>query len=108
MFRRIIVILLFGLLAWAYQEMRPPPPKLCGLSSGGLPVTGPRIKLRDGRYMAYMEQGVSKDVAKYKIILIHGFASSKYDTVVSKVIMIANDKTYYLLVKYILQVAGYK
>ncbi|XP_074360781.1 uncharacterized protein LOC141701035 [Apium graveolens] len=64
--------------------MRPPPPKLCGLSPGGLPVTGPRIKLRDGRHLSYMELGVSKDVAKFKIILVHAIDSSKYDTVVSK------------------------
>ncbi|ESQ51218.1 hypothetical protein EUTSA_v10017719mg, partial [Eutrema salsugineum] len=36
-----------------------------------------RIKLRDGRFLAYKERGVPKDEAKYKIILIHGFGSSK-------------------------------
>lgn len=86
MFRRTIVFLLIGLLAWVYNELRPPPPKLCGLSPGGLPVTGHRIKLRDGRHLAYMELGASKDVAKYKIILVHAIDSSKYDTVVSKVL----------------------
>ncbi|WOH12312.1 hypothetical protein DCAR_0831814 [Daucus carota subsp. sativus] len=83
MFRRTVVFLLIGLLAWAYQEMCPPPPKLCG-SPGGPPVTGPRIKLRDGRHLAYMELGAPKDVAKYKIILVHGFGSNRFDTVVSK------------------------
>ncbi|KAL0897505.1 hypothetical protein Bca101_081466 [Brassica carinata] len=36
-----------------------------------------RIKLRDGRFLAYKERGVPKNEAKYKIILIHGFGSSK-------------------------------
>ncbi|KAL4344504.1 hypothetical protein AHAS_Ahas11G0185000 [Arachis hypogaea] len=40
-------------------------------------VISPRIKLRDGRHLAYLERGVSKDVAKYKIIIVHGFGSSK-------------------------------
>lgn len=36
-----------------------------------------RIKLRDGRYLAYKERGVPKDLAKFTIVLIHGFGSSK-------------------------------
>ncbi|VVB14779.1 unnamed protein product [Arabis nemorensis] len=36
-----------------------------------------RIKLRDGGFLAYKETGVPKDEANYKIILIHGFGSSK-------------------------------
>ncbi|XLT56099.1 hypothetical protein HN873_048703 [Arachis hypogaea] len=40
-------------------------------------MISPRIKLRDGRHLAYLERGVSKDVAKYKIIIVHGFGSSK-------------------------------
>ena len=36
-----------------------------------------RVKLRDGRFLAYKERGVPKNEAKYKIILIHGFGSSK-------------------------------
>lgn len=97
MFGRTIVFLLIGLLAWVYSEMRPPLPKLCGLSPGGPPVTGPRIKLRDGRHLAYMELGASKDVAKYKIILVHAIDSSKYDTVVSKVTNFAKQRTLTLL-----------
>ncbi|XP_025654811.1 uncharacterized protein [Arachis hypogaea] len=40
-------------------------------------MISPRIKLRDGRHLAYLERGVSKDVEKYKIIIVHGFGSSK-------------------------------
>ncbi|CAN6877600.1 unnamed protein product [Brassica oleracea] len=36
-----------------------------------------RVKLRDGRLLAYRESGVPKEEAKYKIILVHGFGSSK-------------------------------
>ncbi|MFS7960121.1 putative alpha/beta hydrolase-1 [Helianthus anomalus] len=67
-----------GLLAWAYQNTLPPPPKLCG-TPGGPPVTGPRVTLRDGRHLAYKEYGVSRDVADYKIVFVHGFGSCRYD-----------------------------
>lgn len=65
------------LLSLALQAiLRPPPPKLCG-SPGGPPLTSPRIKLRDGRYLAYREDGVQKDKARYKIITVHAFDSTK-------------------------------
>ncbi|CAI0420446.1 unnamed protein product, partial [Linum tenue] len=71
----ITVILLIGLLtSAAYQAFRPPPPKICG-TPGGPPVTAPRIKLRDGRHLAYKEHGLPKDVAKHKIVFVHGFTS---------------------------------
>ncbi|KAF2294944.1 hypothetical protein P3X46_013993 [Hevea brasiliensis] len=76
MFREIAVVLLIGLLAWAYQAAYPPPPKLCG-SLGGPPITAPRIKLRDGRHLAYKEHGVSRETANYKIIYVHGFSTTK-------------------------------
>ena len=82
MLREIIVVLLTGLLAWAYQSISPPPPKICG-GPGGPPVTAPRTKLRDGRHLAYMEHGVSKEIAKYKIICVHGFASTRYDCAIA-------------------------
>lgn len=74
---RLLVVLPVVLLGWAFQAiLRPPPPKLCG-SAGGPPVTSPRIKLRDGRYLAYREDGVQRDKAKYKIITVHAFDSTK-------------------------------
>ncbi|CAA2973709.1 uncharacterized protein LOC111381016 [Olea europaea var. sylvestris] len=75
---KIMVVLLIGFLAWAHQSFRPPPPRICG-SLGGPPITGPRIKLRDGRHLAYKEHGVPKETAKYKVILVHGFSSSRHD-----------------------------
>lgn len=79
-FKKILLVLFVGILAWAYQAIQPPPPKTCG-SPDGPPVTAPRIKLRDGRQLAYKEHGVSKDVAKFKIIFLHGFDSCRHDIV---------------------------
>eukprot|EP00262_Sarcandra_glabra_P013707 TRINITY_DN3869_c0_g1_i2.p1 TRINITY_DN3869_c0_g1~~TRINITY_DN3869_c0_g1_i2.p1 ORF type:complete len:350 (+),score=43.84 TRINITY_DN3869_c0_g1_i2:53-1102(+) len=73
---RVILVLVMGILGWAYQAIQPPPPKICG-SSNGPPVTSTRVRLRDGRHMAYMEQGVPKEMAKYKIVLVHGFDGTK-------------------------------
>ncbi|MED6205258.1 hypothetical protein PIB30_016051 [Stylosanthes scabra] len=49
----------------------PPPPKLPPL------ITSPRIKLRDGRHLAYSERGVLRQNATYKVILVHGYDTSK-------------------------------
>ena len=40
------------LLGWVYQALKPSPPKICG-SENGPPVTSPRVKLNDGRHLAY-------------------------------------------------------
>ncbi|KAK7845636.1 hypothetical protein CFP56_009067 [Quercus suber] len=64
----IAVALAVGLLGWAYQALKPPPPKIMWIT---------RVKLSDGRHLAYRESGVPKEEAKFKIIVIHGFESSK-------------------------------
>jgi len=77
MITQIAIATTVGLLGWAYLALlKPPPPKVCG-SPGGPPVISPRVQLNDGRYVAYKESGVSKEKAKHKIIIIHGFDSSK-------------------------------
>ncbi|XP_065856278.1 uncharacterized protein [Euphorbia lathyris] len=81
LFRKVFLVLFVGISVWGYQAIQPPPNKLPG-SPGGPPITGPRIKLRDGRHLAYKERGVSKDAAKYKIIYLHPFGSSRHDPVV--------------------------
>jgi hypothetical protein len=73
----VLVILLMALLAWACQAIQPPPPRICG-SPSGPPVTAPRIKLRDGRHLAYKEHGVSKEVARFNVIYIHALQKYKY------------------------------
>ncbi|KAH0693094.1 hypothetical protein KY290_021269 [Solanum tuberosum] len=66
-----------GMLGWAYLTLlKPPPPNVCG-SPSGPPVTSPRVQLSDGRYVAYKEGGAAKEKAKNKIIIVHGFDSSK-------------------------------
>lgn len=70
------LVLGLGVLVWGYRAVKPPPPRICG-SPNGPPVTSPRIKLSDGRHLAYKERGVPKELAKYKVILVHGFDSSK-------------------------------
>lgn len=76
MFVPIAVAVAVGVMGWVYQALKPPPPKICG-SPGGPPVTSPRVKLSDGRHLAYREMGVPKEEAKHRIIVIHGFDSSK-------------------------------
>ncbi|KAH9605797.1 hypothetical protein KSS87_008979 [Heliosperma pusillum] len=51
-----------------------PSSKVCGKP---VSITTPIIKLSDGRQLAYKEQGVPKDEAIYKAIVVHGFDSSK-------------------------------
>ncbi|XP_021728666.1 uncharacterized protein LOC110695748 [Chenopodium quinoa] len=73
---KIFVVVIVVCLTWADRAFRPPPPKVCGMP-GGPPVTAPRIKLRDGRYLAYKEYGVPKDEAKHHFVFIHGFDSCR-------------------------------
>ncbi|EXB36964.1 hypothetical protein L484_018340 [Morus notabilis] len=58
--------------------LRPAPPRICG-TPGGPPITSPRIKLKDGRHLAYKEYGVPREEAKYKIVFVHGFSGSRHD-----------------------------
>ncbi|KAF5773297.1 putative alpha/beta hydrolase-1 [Helianthus annuus] len=76
-FNKILLAISVGFSAWAYLKARPPPPKTLG-SPNGPAITSPRIKLRDGRHLAYEESGVPKETAKSKIIFVHGFSNSKH------------------------------
>lgn len=76
--KKVVLVGFVGFLAWVYQATKPPPPKTCG-SENGPPITAPRIQLKDGRYLAYKEYGVSKDVAKHKIVFVHGFDQCRHD-----------------------------
>lgn len=57
----------------------PPPPRVCG-TPGGPPVTARRVRLRDGRHLAYEESGVPKESARYRIVFSHGFTGSRLDS----------------------------
>jgi hypothetical protein len=65
-----------GLLGMVYQSKQLLPPETSGPAEHS-PVTSSRIRLRDGRHLAYRERGVPKEKAKHKIILVHGLGSSK-------------------------------
>ncbi|KAG6487870.1 hypothetical protein ZIOFF_056608 [Zingiber officinale] len=78
---RLVMVASFlaGLASWYYAVyIRPPAPTPCG-SEGGPPVTATRIRLRDGRFLAYSETGVARGTAAYKIVLAHGFGGSRLD-----------------------------
>ncbi|CAL5212274.1 unnamed protein product [Lathyrus oleraceus] len=79
MVSKAVIVLLIGLLGMVYQGTQLPPPN-SNDSVGGdenCDVVSSRIKLGDGRYLAYREMGVAKDKAKHSIIVVHGFGSSK-------------------------------
>ncbi|KAH9619058.1 hypothetical protein KSS87_013261 [Heliosperma pusillum] len=59
-----------------YLIVKPPAQKICG-SVNGPPVCSPRIKLRDGRYLAYKLKGATIENARFKVIVTHGFCTSK-------------------------------
>ena len=73
----IVVAFAAGLVGWVYQALKPPPPKICG-SPNGPPLTSCRVKLNDGRHLAYREFGVPKEKAQFKIILSHGYNNSRH------------------------------
>ncbi|CAH2064866.1 unnamed protein product [Thlaspi arvense] len=77
--KTILLVSFVGAVACVYQSIQPPPPKIVG-SPDGAAVTASRIKLRDGRHLAYKEFGYPRDEAKFKIIYIHGFDSCMHDS----------------------------
>ncbi|KAE8789609.1 hypothetical protein D1007_36260 [Hordeum vulgare] len=64
---------------WLLRAVQPPPPTPCG-SPGGPPVTAPRVRMRDGRHLAYEESGVPKETARFKVVFSHGFTGSRLDS----------------------------
>ncbi|XP_078182278.1 uncharacterized protein LOC144575897 [Carex rostrata] len=72
-------LLLLATPGWAHNITKSLPP-LIRSNPGGRHIASPRIQLRDGRYLAYKEYGVPKEKARYKIVVVHGFSSSKDET----------------------------
>ncbi|XP_044962680.1 uncharacterized protein LOC123415595 [Hordeum vulgare subsp. vulgare] len=75
---KLPLALLVFFSALLYSQIQPPPQKVPG-SPGGPPVTATRTKLRDGRHVAYLESGVPKERARFKIIFVHGFFCCRHD-----------------------------
>ncbi|CAI9760965.1 unnamed protein product [Fraxinus pennsylvanica] len=76
---RKVVGLMMGCLGLSKQPTRPVP---FAENSGSLQIdqivcNSPRIRLSDGRFLAYRETGVPKNRSNYRIIVVHGFGSSK-------------------------------
>ncbi|KAM7272417.1 hypothetical protein ACFE04_027080 [Oxalis oulophora] len=59
--------------------------------------TNTRIKLSDGRHVAYRERGVDKDKANYKVVIVHGFGSSKEMSFLAPQELIEELGIYFLL-----------
>ncbi|XP_074266424.1 uncharacterized protein LOC141589693 [Silene latifolia] len=72
-----VVVVAVLICVLIYQILKPPAQKICG-SVNGPPVFSPRIKLRDGRYLAYKLRGASIEDARFKVIVTHGFCTSKH------------------------------
>lgn len=74
---RKIVGLMMGCLGLSKQ--RPVPFAEIGgsLQIDQIVNSSPRIRLSDGRFLAYMERGVPKNKSNYRVIVVHGFGSSK-------------------------------
>ncbi|XP_073002416.1 probable lysophospholipase BODYGUARD 2 isoform X1 [Typha latifolia] len=75
----IVSPVLGSLSGWLSKAIEPPQPKICG-SDGGPPVTATRIRLKDGRFLAYSESGVPREKARIKIVYSHGFTGSRMDS----------------------------
>lgn len=54
-----------------YRSVQAPPPSPIG------EVTAPRIQLKDGRFVAYHEAGASAATAKYHVLVLHGWGTSR-------------------------------
>lgn len=72
---KAVVFTVVSLLGLVFQAAQLPPQN--SRESVGLSVSSPRVRLRDGRFLAYRERGVSKNDSIYRIIVSHGFGSSK-------------------------------
>jgi pimeloyl-ACP methyl ester carboxylesterase len=58
------------------------------VASSETAITSLKIRLGDGRFLAYREKGVSKSKSNYRVIIVHGFGSSKeMDFVASQELM---------------------
>ncbi|KAF3439445.1 hypothetical protein FNV43_RR17723 [Rhamnella rubrinervis] len=98
MVSRIGVVLIMGLLGMLYLATQlPPSQESSELDDQQLPAISTRIRLSDGRYLAYREKGVPRHESNHKIILVHGFGSSKEMNFLATQELIDELKIYFLL-----------
>ncbi|CAI5470633.1 unnamed protein product [Closterium sp. Yama58-4] len=61
---------------WAvfiFRAIQAPPP----IPLTDADVTSPRVRLSDGRHVAYHEMGAAADVAKYQVLVVHAWQTSR-------------------------------
>ncbi|CAM6018662.1 unnamed protein product [Sphagnum balticum] len=76
----VLLLLVAVAATLVFKSITPPPPKLLNSSSpDGLTVTAPRVRMRDGRFLAYKERGVPREMAQYHVISVHGYGRSRHD-----------------------------
>ncbi|KAK4854796.1 hypothetical protein QYF36_001361 [Acer negundo] len=95
----IVLVLVVGLLGMVYQatQLPPPPPHSQSLNEAPVSVSSPRIRLSDGRYLAYREKGVPRNQSYHTIIIVHGFGSSKDMTFLAPQELVQELGLYFLL-----------
>lgn len=54
-------------------------------------IVADKIQLPDGRHIAYSEQGVSREIARHNILVIHGFLASRLAGTYSKLLRRLNS-----------------
>jgi hypothetical protein len=79
MFVQLLAVFLLAVPGCANNFRKSPSTPLIGCGPH-ITSPAPRIKLRDGRHLAYREYGIPKEKAKYKIVVVHGYESSKDET----------------------------
>ncbi|KAF8096916.1 hypothetical protein N665_0299s0074 [Sinapis alba] len=90
----LIILAVVGLISYyIYKSIKPPPP--IPLPENVSKIS-PRIKLSDGRHIAYKELGFPKDEAENKIIVVHGYSNSKNVDLYTTQEMIDEFKIYFL------------
>ncbi|GJP39254.1 hypothetical protein CLOM_g15943 [Closterium sp. NIES-68] len=69
-----IVALIISIWAvFIFRAIQAPPP----IPLTDADVTSPRIRLSDGRHMAYHEMGAAADVAKYQVLVVHSWQTCR-------------------------------
>ncbi|KAJ4865818.1 alpha/beta-Hydrolases superfamily protein [Raphanus sativus] len=90
----LLLLAVVGLVSYyIYKSIKPPPP--IPLPENVSKIS-PRIKLSDGRHIAYKELGFPKDEAENKIIVVHGYSNSKNVDLYTTQEMIDEFKIYFL------------
>lgn len=74
-----VVVLMLGCLGLSKQPTLPAPQAETRESSSvDVGICGSqKIRLSDGRFLAYTERGVPRNLSDYRVIVVHGFGSTK-------------------------------